>query len=793
MPAMFQIPNPPFPIYPTAPSAPPDNSAVDVVLTPPAVPPDVYTPPEPISSPTPPTTPPPVVTPPAVESRPYIFVECAFQSEADALAALAALPSVGSTFVYDGTRDYTAPDGSEWSVNNPRSIAGNSYTVDEKNTVPPTGLNPTTTVAPIGAPPITQIGAPPITQLDAYALGSELIRYAVTDNSDGTFPDGRGFVDYDTATATIQLTRPFYTKWYNADTESWSTSVFTETEASGSVTVTYSVAADGVQPEVETTVDVSPITVDLAPNYSGSLVPGTWRFIFGNRTYSDRDGGGVLYVDDIVMGYLDYITHIATLTDWSGSAGELQRVFIISGLGTRGDFTTNRIAFRTASAPIAQSSLQVVGTSEYRGEVIFSGDSSGLVVDSGANITPEFPVPVILSGSVNYASGFCVIDTLDPIYPHNIVYSAVAYSIIPLRPEIIGINPVLLPADGRVPKVRAGDYAIIFEDAEMPAIAAASSTQSFGTDVTFAVIEDGAGEQTETITDGIIAGATLELQTRNARTGTLDYLVLRDSAGRDLSGDLYTADLITWSVTFSDPINLADYDLPIIAYYKALMSTDDYTVDLAAGEIRYSDTVNLGGYTQPLLVRYRTHDLSIVTEVQPNGILTLQKPLSHSYTTSANVSSLLLHGDLKARVVNFFEQNTVGDWADDLVGDPPANGARYDITNYPVVVSNAGAIRERWRVKRRSDGQWDIIGETMGVIMIWDGVSTLQARRYPSQPYPYFTLYHEGLGLNWMVGNFMQFETFASQSPIWLLRTTLPSSPSTTQDCIRLRHRIGAA
>ena len=45
--------------------------------------------------------------------------------------------------------------------------------------------------------------------------------------------------------------------------------------------------------------------------------------------------------------------------------------------------------------------------------------------------------------------------------PSTINYSAVAFSYLPLNADILGIDPVRLPSDGRVPIYRAGDVVVI--------------------------------------------------------------------------------------------------------------------------------------------------------------------------------------------------------------------------------------------------------------------------------------------------------------------------------------------
>jgi hypothetical protein len=60
-------------------------------------------------------------------------------------------------------------------------------------------------------------------------------------------------------------------------------------------------------------------------------------------------------------------------------------------------------------------------------------------------------------------------------------YAAVAYEVIPVDPEIIGVNPVRLPSDGRVPIFEVGDYAVVHtHDALPPRAVTDNQTISLG-------------------------------------------------------------------------------------------------------------------------------------------------------------------------------------------------------------------------------------------------------------------------------------------------------------------------
>ena len=53
-----------------------------------------------------------------------------------------------------------------------------------------------------------------------------------------------------------------------------------------------------------------------------------------------------------------------------------------------------------------------------------------------------------------------------PVWVDTLRYNAVSYSYLPLNADILGLDPVRLPADGRVPIFRIGDVAVIHHTAE---------------------------------------------------------------------------------------------------------------------------------------------------------------------------------------------------------------------------------------------------------------------------------------------------------------------------------------
>jgi hypothetical protein len=56
----------------------------------------------------------------------------------------------------------------------------------------------------------------------------------------------------------------------------------------------------------------------------------------------------------------------------------------------------------------------------------------------------------------------------EPVAASSLRYSAVAYSYLPLDADLLGIDPVRLPSDGRVPIFRPGGFAVVGHTGRSP-------------------------------------------------------------------------------------------------------------------------------------------------------------------------------------------------------------------------------------------------------------------------------------------------------------------------------------
>ena len=210
-----------------------------------------------------------------------------------------------------------------------------------------------------------------------------------------------------------------------------------------------------------------------------------------------------------------------------------------------------------------------------------------------------------------------------------------------------------------------------------------------------------------------------------------------------------------------------------------------YVTDLEAGTVTFTDVT---GYSQPVTIEHRIEDMAVVRDVQINGEISFTRPLTHAYplaspgdpVSGSFVSSALVAGDLFARVNLVFDQSTWnGSWSDELIGS--AATATFNHTQYPITVTNRGALTERWVVRMTNSTSFEVIGENVGVIATGN-TSADCAPNNPATGVPYFRLPALGWSNGWATGNVLRFNTIGSQFPVWVVRTVQQGPESVPDD-----------
>ncbi|MDT0496531.1 hypothetical protein RM530_04015 [Algiphilus sp. W345] len=428
---------------------------------------------------------------------------------------------------------------------------------------------------------------------------------------------------------------------------------------------------------------------------------------FNGRRYYDRNG--VVYYRDSngneqTAGSIDYAAGLIILTSWAAGAptGNVRGVLVAYGR-----WPMTAAFWRVPAEQVKSASFQATYTR------IGETDPDQAVSDNAGDIAGDGG----FTGTINYDTGvYSLAWAESEVLPELATYNAVAVQYLPLDPEIIGLDPVRLSADGRIPTVQDADVAVIHNT------------------------------QTTALPNPAIAGQTYSTR---AYISALD---LYDADGERIPTDRYTWDKTTGDVTMANPLDLDDY-------------------------------------TQPLTAHHRIEDMLLVTDAQLSGLVDLNAQLTHDYPadTSFLSTALPLGNELQASAYGVFSQTTWTDeWSDELIGTPAVG--QYNATVAPIITTNKGAIRERWRVEFTSVTAFRVIGETVGQV----GVGDTETNCLPINPAtgaPYFELQAAGWSAGWNIGNQLRFNTEAAARPIWFNRCTLPGPLTDPEDRFQVELR----
>jgi hypothetical protein len=454
---------------------------------------------------------------------------------------------------------------------------------------------------------------------------------------------------------------------------------------------------------------LSGVSFDLGGRRYEQLVDGTLRHSvnpatgLGTPCGSVSSAAGVVTINSWVSG------QSSAVTNWRGLMMPPTEL-------AAAPFTASKTVFRTAAAPLRPGTFSVLGS-------MFDGTTFNVTAGVDGSINTAR-----VKGKVNYEFGLVELYFTNPantsvpdvdlsflgipglstgkpdlVRLNSIRYNTTSYSYIPLDADVIGIDPVRLPTDGRVPIFRPGGFAVV------------------------------------------------------GHTGTVGPA----------------------TVSNGQTVNCGRVRLSRVRVVGAngAVITTGYTANLDAGTVTFT---NITGYSQPVTVEHRIEDMALVSDSQINGQITFTRPLTHAYPLGSYVSSALIAGDMQARVAAKFDQSTwAGVWSDSMVGGSAT--ATFNFAQFPITVTNKGAVTERWAIVFTSSTGFQIIGENVGVIGTGGtGVDCSPINLATNTPY--FTIPALGWGLGWTAGNVLRFNTVGSQFPVWVARTILQGPETVTND-----------
>lgn len=275
------------------------------------------------------------------------------------------------------------------------------------------------------------------------------------------------------------------------------------------------------------------LTLDLTATTRDAIVPGSLIVRITGKDYIDRNG--VLHADismdtglGTVAGVIDYTTGRATLNWWAD--GVAAGITVQACLTTYGEFTATEAHFRTAGSPLRPASTFVQVTAADGEQITGVADQSGVI--TGAHMRGNVSQD---TGVVSVEFGQMVEGDWVPrkVMPGTLRYNCVVLTNLPLDAGILGLDPVRLPADGRVPIFRPADVAVLHNT------------------------------QRTSLTNPVEAGETYSV----GRTD-LAALHLEDDNGAKIAADRYLVDLAAGTVTMAADWDGAGVAQPLVAVHR---------------------------------------------------------------------------------------------------------------------------------------------------------------------------------------------------------------------------------
>lgn len=227
------------------------------------------------------------------------------------------------------------------------------------------------------------------------------------------------------------------------------------------------------------------LSIDLTPLTKDYIVPGSLQFLWMGTTYQDFEGviyrGRTPTNPGIAAGRIDYLSGKATMSDYVVGANPAT-IAIQSMWTSKRPPTLANMTFTTGLAPIKATGLvfsvldatgtQLIGTSLLDGTLTGPHIRGQIDYETGL-VEVQFGDFVLDSGLTADQKAEWWYDPNDvqtvdgkiwrpwPVDPQTMRYNYVSFFYLPLDASILGLDPVRLPQDGRVPIFRPGAFAVL--------------------------------------------------------------------------------------------------------------------------------------------------------------------------------------------------------------------------------------------------------------------------------------------------------------------------------------------
>ena len=378
------------------------------------------------------------------------------------------------------------------------NVNGNQVTLDVADTNLVPGSISVAWNAPWAADPLYTV-----------PVGSGVVKQEDQDDSLGALVGGRNStIDYNNGTLVFDHNTTATYKsaqfgWWGGDVDYGGTTTVTgygsqvaDTTAPAEFVVTYRKVSAATA--AQETLVASQIDLDLTPGYAEIIIPGSVLFTLAGRTHFDTNGQIYHSIDRATgaatyAGTIDYTTGKVSLIAWVNGQSPVPALL---SLATSMNWRPVELAvFRTEAAPIKVGVFQIRATAADGTLLEASANAQGDIIatDVDGLIKYDTGVVRIRFGQMVTASG----NESEPWYnPDNVIggqiwrpkmvladsviYTTVSYTYLPLSADILGLDPVRLPADGRVPIYAPGDVVVVLNDQTTTGTFSSSTTTDLG-------------------------------------------------------------------------------------------------------------------------------------------------------------------------------------------------------------------------------------------------------------------------------------------------------------------------
>ena len=268
-----------------------------------------------------------------------------------------------------------------------------------------------------------------------------------------------------------------------------------------------------------------------------------------------------------------------------------------------------------------------------------------------------------------------------------------------------------------------------------------------------------------------------------------DVIIIFQEDERVISAFEGTVQNTQADITYVDVVNIND---------NQRLDRSNFSIDFETGDVTFNATINhVDQYGNPLddtsdySLQWRISEMNVVDRIQGLDLIT-KNPIVGTYT-NAKVSSVILLGDLVATNPLLFTQEIFNTsdpvWADERIGDNTVG--QYNLSQYPIGLSNSGSINERWGIRFNNSTSVNIFGERTGTVLQNVNIAT-QAEIAPINPLtntPYFTIQSQGFGGGWNQGNVIRFNTTGASHHFFAGRIVLPGAEANEEDSFQIEVR----